>query len=336
MSSEEQKVDAFFEAVNQGSPPARSGGVQVAPRANPAEAPDWAKTLAVASCWARSGESYFPVSSVVNSVPAGVYRCCMSNTGPYIEKMNVNIEHLIKLPDSATEELLAEFNKFWKLRAAFDKRGFVFKRGMLMWGPPGSGKTSAVWQMAERLVKDQEGIVVFIDNPSVAVWCLTAIRRIEPQRRIVTVMEDLDALLEVYGDHELLALMDGEFQLDNVVHVATTNYPHRIDRRFIDRPSRFDTVMPVGMPSAEARRVFLQAKEPELDEATIERWVENSEGFSIAHLKEVCIATQCFGQKEEEVFYRLSRMKEIIHLTDDGERKQAPGFTRSLAKMRRN
>lgn len=299
---------------------------------------EWTKTLAVASCWAQTGDSFYPVAGVVDKVPPGAYRCQMSQQGPYIEKMKINIDHLLTLPDSAVEKLLNEFSKFWELRPEFDKRGFTFKRGMLMWGPPGSGKTSGIWQMTQRLIRDHKGIVVFVENPQLATWCLGFIQRIEPARPIVTVIEDIDAMVRQYGEHALLALLDGENQINNVVHIATTNYPHMLDRRFIDRPSRFDTIMKVGMPSADARRVYFKAKEPQLDADTLERWVERSEGYSVAHLREICIATQCFRQDEDAVFERLEVMRQVDQYNEmdhNGDMKEAVGFAGHLIKKQR-
>lgn len=328
-------VEAMTHAVNGSSP---RHGLQPA-TADAPNAPDWAKTLASAACWAQAGNSYFPVNSVVDKIPPGAYRCAMSNTGPYLDRMNINIDHLLALPDSNVEKLLNEFNQFWKLRESFDQRGFTFKRGMLMWGPPGSGKTSGVWQMTQRLIKDYKGVVVFVENPHVAVMCLNVLQRIEPERPIVTVMEDIDSIIGQYGDHQLLALLDGEFQINNVVHVATTNYPHLLDRRFVDRPSRFDTIMKVGMPTAEARRIYFQTKEPDLDKETLERWVVNSNDYSIAHLREVCIAVQCFKQSEDAVFERINVMRQIDNfdnLDQDGELKQQAGFMSNQAvRMKR-
>lgn len=325
-----EDLDVFMQQVEHGERQREQAPNAPAAVAG-ADGQDWARNVASASCWAQSGNSFFPVNSVVDKVPPGAYRCLMSSTGPYIEKMKINIDHLLKLPDSATEILLQEFNQFWKLRAAFDKRGFTFKRGLLMWGSPGSGKTSAVWQMTQRLIHDHGGIVLFVDNPQVAVWNLSVLRRIEPTRPLITVMEDLDTIIRQNGEHDLLALLDGEFQLDNVVHLGTTNYPHMIPKRFIDRPSRFDTVMKVGMPSREARIVYFKAKEPTLDQETLERWASATEGYSIAHLREVCIATQCFGQPEKMVFARLDKMKEAIKINDEGEESENAGFL-SFAK----
>lgn len=322
---EEFAVQVRNSAVHRSSPDVAAHTTQPMEGA-PSE---WTKTLAVASCWAQTGDSFYPVAGVVDKVPPGAYRCCMSQQGPYIEKMKINIDHLLALPDSAVEKLLNEFSQFWELRPEFDKRGFTFKRGMLMWGPPGSGKTSGIWQMTQRLIRDHKGIVVFVENPQLATWCLGFIQRIEPVRPIVTVLEDIDAMVSHYGEHTLLALLDGENQINNVVHVATTNYPHLLDRRFIDRPSRFDTIMKVGMPSAEAREVYFRAKEPQLTDETVHRWVKKTEGFSVAHLREVCIATQCFKQSEEAVFERLEIMRQVDQFNEldhDGEHKEVPGF----------
>lgn len=95
--------------------------------AQPASSPDWAKVAASARCWAQSGDAFFPVSEVVESLPAGAYRCQMSNQGPYLERMPIQIDSLLTLPDSAVDSLLSEFRQFWTLRKNFDERGFTFK-----------------------------------------------------------------------------------------------------------------------------------------------------------------------------------------------------------------
>lgn len=328
-------LEEFVAAVQSNMTVADKPSGEVAP--STPQSGEWAKTLAAAACWAQTGNSYFPVSDVVNAIPSGAYRCMMSQTGPYLEKMKIQTDHLLALPDSATETLLKEFSQFWNLKPAFDKRGFTFKRGMLMWGPPGSGKTSAIWQMTKRLVADHKGVVIFVEDPQLAIWCLTVLRRIEPARPLITVTEDIDAIVHRHGEHSLLALLDGEFQISNVVHVATTNYPDRLDRRFIDRPSRFDTIMKVGMPSAAAREVYFRAKEPELSGDTIERWVRRTEHYSVAHLREVCIATQCFLQSEDDVFDRLDAMRRILVLDETGNDERMPaGFLNQIQTIRKS
>ena len=145
---------------------------------------------------------------------------------------------------------------------------------------------------------------------------------------MICVLEDFDALVERYGENLFLAILDGEAQVDNVIFVATTNYPERLDKRFVDRPSRFDTIMYVGMPSAEARRVYFAAKDPILaaDPAEMATWVRKSAGFSVAHLKEMIVGVRCLGQSLDQVVTRLEEMHERKPTSDDTPDRQATGF----------
>ncbi|MEE9511830.1 MAG: hypothetical protein V3V38_02155, partial [Nitrosopumilaceae archaeon] len=112
---------------------------------------------------------------------------------------------------------------------------------------------------------------------------------------------------------------DGELQIDNVVFVATTNYPERLDKRVTNRPSRFDEIIKIGMPSADARGVYLSAKHPELrvDKERLKIWVDSTQGFSIAHLKEVIASVECLGRDFDETIKRLRQMMDIQVTSDE-------------------
>ncbi|WFU14495.1 hypothetical protein [Bradyrhizobium sp. CB3481] len=66
----------------------------------------------------------------------------------------------------------------------------------------------------------------------------------------------------------------------------------------------------VGPLSAHGRRAYFKAKKPSLDDATLDRWVHQTEGYSIAHLREVIIAINFFGQDERSLFERLDSMRQ--------------------------
>jgi len=63
----------------------------------------------------------------------------------------------------------------------------------------------------------------------------------------------------------------------------------------------------IGMPSSEARAVYLKTKLTE--DAEIAQWVEDTEGFSIAHLKELYVATKILGDSYDRALKELKGMK---------------------------
>lgn len=175
-------------------------------------------------------------------------------------------------------------------------------------GPPGSGKTVTINLITKELLS-QNGIVIFCDHPQAAMIGLQMVRAIEPNRNIVVILEDIDEIIESYGEHELLALLDGENQVDNVVMVATTNYPERLQARIINRPSRFDEIIKVGMPSAAARKFYLEKiTKGELNEKALEKWVSDTKGMSVAHLRELMVAVICLEQDYSITLKRLQSM----------------------------
>lgn len=279
------------------------------------------------SRWGERSEHFYGVGETKAELPAGVYRCVeMPHIGAALAKQRVETDKLLELPDDAGASVIAEFVDFWDRGAAFRERGFLHKRGYLMWGPPGSGKTSTVQLLIKRLIHDMGGCVLLLDHPLLAALCLQMVRKIETKRPLIAVMEDIDALVQKYGESEYLALLDGEAQVDNICFLATTNYPERLDPRFTDRPSRFDTIREIGMPSAAARRMYLSVKEPGLAEDEVERWVAASEDFSIAHLKEMIVAVKCLGQPLDAVVERLSEQRRARPNSEHGSWRRGAGF----------
>lgn len=272
--------------------------------------------------WAEADGTFWAVQQASATLPCGVYSMDLHpQMGAIFQRQKNDTDTLLPLPDSESEKIMDEIRVFKTLKPAFEKHGFLYKRGILMWGPPGSGKTSTLQQLIKLLVEQHDSIAVLVDRPGTAASCLQTLRTIEPERQIIAILEDLDALTEKYGESEYLSLLDGESQVNNIVFVATTNYPERLDRRFVDRPSRFDTVRHIGMPGDAARRHYLHAKIG--DDPMLEEMVRNSKDFSIAHLRELIILTQCFGHP---VGVAIERLRKTIKNKPSSDRNpDSPG-----------
>lgn len=270
--------------------------------------------------YATIENGYLPTTKTVKKLPADCYRISfLANGSPFLDPQKLTTDELMRLPDSRSDEVVAEVNKFWTLKDKFKKFGFSHKRGFLLFGPPGSGKTSTVQIVINDMIK-KGGIVILADHPGSLDIILQGFRSVEPERQLVVIWEDIDTVIMNYGESRVLAILDGESQIENVVFIATTNYPENLDGRIINRPSRFDKVVKIGMPNEAARALFLKKKLGTTLAEDGTDLVKASEGFSIAHLKELIIGIYCQQSSPAEVIDRLKRMAKVPSSDDDRER----------------
>lgn len=297
-------IESF--GTNVPPPPARNDGAGYAtamPSVSTSENPRMWGSVA-------DGGMFHPVGDTKKALPRGFYRFTeIHPLGLVAVKVPNETDSLLRLPDSESERLLEEVQEFLGLRDKFKERGLLYKRGIMLYGPPGSGKTATIQVLAEAVAERLNSVAILADHPVMCSMGLNMVRKIEPLRQLVVILEDLDALVSKHGEEGYLSLLDGENQVENVVYVATTNYPERLDRRFVDRPSRFDTIRLIGMPSVAARRAYLKAKEPSLTDDELKAYLKASDGYSVAHLRELLVLTRCFGRTLEDATKRLDSMR---------------------------
>lgn len=271
---------------------------------------------------------YRAAARTVANLPSGVYKIEQDDGGLYLQLQNVISDNIVTLPETANTHVLNGMKKFWTRKDRYEKFGFVYKRGVLLWGPPGSGKSVTINLLMKELIS-LNGIVLLCGHPDFLTHMLQRIRQMEPSRPIIVVLEDLDEIIEKHGEHSILSMLDGENQIANVVYLATTNYPERLGARIVNRPSRFDERIKVGMPSDAARKTYLKFATSEIaeemNEEELDKWTADTDGFSIAHLRELVAAVYCLDQEYKVTLKRLRSMCDKPKFTD-GFRKGSAGF----------
>lgn len=183
-----------------------------------------------------------------------------------------------------------------------------------------SGKSSTLKLVMNKLVND--GGIVFYANsmePYFVNSFLESFNRIESNRKSIVVLEDFDSLIDRFGETQYLEMLDSAKTINNVLFIATTNYPDRLDPRIYNRPGRFSHVVKIGLPPPAARKAYLEAILK--DHRDVEYIVKHSEGFTIDHLTALVNETYRQHKNLEEEIARLRtlfKMPEIESTTKMG------------------
>jgi SpoVK/Ycf46/Vps4 family AAA+-type ATPase len=278
--------------------------------------------------WKVVQAGVFEVCGVTSpQLPAAAYGCTLNQYGDVqLITRDLQVDDLIDFADSLPARILSEIENFWALGEQFLKHGYLHRRGYLLYGPQGSGKSSVVHQVVHRIIKAGH-VAVFCEHPGFLTRAMEVFRKIEPDRPVVCLFEDIDAIIELHGDSELLQWLDGSHQINKVINIATTNYPERLDRRIVSRPRRFDRIIKIEAPTPSIRVAYLTRKLPDLlTNGQLEHWVQMTEGLSFAALAELVISVACLGNSLEETV-NLLRMLDDQHLSSkDFDRSGNMGF----------
>lgn len=249
-------------------------------------------------------------------LPPGAYAVGVDGCGNAVyHARDLQTDELLDFPDSLAARVLDEVERFWGLADRFARLGFLHRRGYLFFGKQGCGKSCLIHQIVAKVVS-RGNVAFFCDFPRYFSTALEQFRQVEPKRPVVCVFEDIDAIIQRYGDSELLQVLDGNQQVNLVVNLASTNYPERLDKRIIARPRRFDRLLRIGSPDAVVREAFFARKLPELTRAELSRWVEASDELPFAALTELVISVACLGNPLDEA---ATLLRELDRQTPLGE-----------------
>lgn len=201
------------------------------------------------------------------------------------------------LSGSLKDAIRADFRQFLDARQRYESLGVAWRRGALLIGPPGNGKTHCV----RALVKELQIPSLYVQSLSSQYYTSEQMlmdvferaRRLHP---CILILEDIDALVTAENQSFFLNQLDGFERNVGLMVIATTNHPDRIDPAILDRPSRFDRKYHFALPEADERRAFLQLWQAKLAAETgwsadsIESLLDVTAGFSFAYLKEMVVS----------------------------------------------
>jgi len=171
--------------------------------------------------------------------------------------------------------------------------GQHLKRGVLLHGAPGTGKTHTVRYLLGRL----PAVTVVLLSGYAMRWIAEACSVARLLQPSVVVIEDVDLIAEGRGPRlgphplllGLLGEMDGLGEDADVTFLLTTSRPDLLEAALAARPGRVDHAAELPVPDAEARRklIALYRGRLELDLTDLDTAIKRTDGVTAAFLKEL-------------------------------------------------
>ena len=222
-------------------------------------------------------------------------------------KISPNLSHIdiknkyswddIVLPSKLVKEIKTNVDNLFNNIDKYKSIGVKFKRGIILQGVPGTGKTmigkilchtakcSFIWVTPRFLSRSDD----------VAQVCKLA-RVLSPT---ILFLEDID----LYGGSrnvsdnrgilgELMNQLDGLIENEYVVVIATTNNVEHVEKALRNRPGRFDRIIEIPKPRSKERRKLLElfTKNYDVSNVDFDNIIQNSKGFTGAHMQELVTA----------------------------------------------
>lgn len=250
------------------------------------------------------GNSRRPTTKTTEVLEPGVYHVGSDFSGVYFDVHEVNTDELLRFEDSRYNAILEEVQQFWEIKPKFQRLGYTNKRGVLLYGQPGTGKSCLIKLMMEDMVS--EGNVVFVCKESYSLRAvLHQFREVESTRKALVVLEEVDNM----SYHPLSEIFDGDDQIGDVLFVGTTNHYERIHPKML-REGRFDRKVEILPPPKEGRLEYLRRKLGIFEEVSaemIESHAENTDGFTFGQLREFLIGVYCYDKPASVVIERIKK-----------------------------
>lgn len=196
------------------------------------------------------------------------------------------------------QDIQDDLANFLASRHTYEAYGVPWKRGILLIGSPGNGKTHTVKALINKM---QQPCLYVKSFKSQYYTDHENIRKVFKQARqsapCILVLEDLDSLINDENRSFFLNELDGFASNSGIVILATTNHPDRLDSAIVERPSRFDRKYHFELPALLERVAYIRMwndtlkDEMRLSDLAANQIAELTDGFSFAYLKELCVSS---------------------------------------------
>ena len=251
------------------------------------------------SMWIFDGKEYTPSLKlkIKKTLPKGIYKIDYEEGKYFIGQIKNNTDEIYKLSDKIINTILTEIDDFWNKKDLYEKHHILHKRGLLLEGPAGNSKTSTINLIIENILNNDGLIFIVRSLREFNLLCdfLPIFRQIEPNRNVITIIEDIDQLIDMGGgfDINILDFLDGKNSINHHLVIMTSNNTTRLSEALL-RPSRIDVRFVLELPDKQTRYEYLEKKG--INKDRLNEYAEKTNGMTFAQLKELFISTEILNK----------------------------------------
>ncbi len=239
------------------------------------------------------------------------------------------------LPETLKKDIRLAVEGWLAAKDIYKKAKVPWKRGVLLYGAPGCGKTSLIKTIIAQY--DFKPVTIQVTSNTDAQVLAEAFEYAHNQVPSLLYIEDIDTLFNESSTtlSHFLNLMDGIGTNAGIFVIGTANNLSLLKESVIDRPSRFDRKWEIPLPCEEMTFKYLQKWFSEYLEDEILRSVSkqtHSNKFSYVYLKELYL-TSVFNALAEgrEKPLEDDLKKALVQMTHD-KKKAKSGFAESSTR----